>query len=223
MSFRITYSVLDADMAEIHRQFDAALARVKANLGRSFPSHVAGEPVESGDLLDKVAPADTRMLLARFHRAPASVLDRAVEAARRAQRDWGRRPWQERVALIRKAAEVISERRMELAAIMALEVGKNRLESLGDVEESADLLRYNAGLLEENRGYEKPLGRLQPDEDTRSVLKPYGVFAVISPFNFPTALAAGMSAGALVGGNAVILKPAELTPWCAEGLYQAFR
>jgi 1-pyrroline-5-carboxylate dehydrogenase len=210
-------------MAEIHRQFDAALAEVRAGLGRTFPSHVAGEAVESGDLLDKRAPADTRQVLARFHRAPASVLDRAIASAERAQRDWGRRPWPERVALIRKAAEVISERRMQLAAIMALEVGKNRLESLGDVEESADLLRYYAGVLEENQGYVKPLGRLQADEDTRSVLKPYGVFAVISPFNFPTALAAGMSGGALVAGNAVILKPAELTPWCAEGLYQAFR
>jgi 1-pyrroline-5-carboxylate dehydrogenase len=222
MSFRITYSVLEADMAEIHRQFDGALAKVKAGLGLTFPSHVAGKPLESGDLLESRSPADTRVVLARFHRAPASALDAAVDAARKAQADWGRRPWQERVALIRKAAEVISARRLELAAIMAMEVGKNRLESLGDVEESADLLRYYAGVLEDNQGYEKPLGRLQPNEDTRSVLRPYGVFAVIAPFNFPLALAAGMSSGALLGGNAVIFKPAEATPWCGEGLYQAY-
>jgi 1-pyrroline-5-carboxylate dehydrogenase len=222
MSFRITYSVLDADLAEIHRQFDQALAKVKADLGRTFPSHIGGRALESGQITTVVAPADARMVLARFHRTPASALDLAVDAARRAQVDWGRRPWRERVALVRKAAEVISSRRLELAAIMSLEVGKSRLESLGDVEESADLLRYYAGQVEENHGYEKKLGRLSPNEDTRSVLKPYGVFAVISPFNFPTALAAGMSAGALLGGNAVILKPAEATPWCAEGLYQAF-
>jgi 1-pyrroline-5-carboxylate dehydrogenase len=127
------------------------------------------------------------------------------------------------VALLRKAADLVSARRLELAAIMSLEVGKNRLESLGDVEESADLMRYYAGVLEEAKGYERPLGKLAPNEDTRSVLKPYGVFAVVSPFNFPTALAAGMSAGALLGGNAVILKPSEEAPWCANGLYEALR
>ncbi len=223
MSFRITYSVLDADMAEIHQQFDAALATVRAAQGSTFPSWVAGQALESGDLLDSRAPADTRVVLARFHRAPLRVLDDAVLAARNAQRVWAGLTWQERVKLVRRAADLISERRLPLAAIMSLEVGKSRLESLGDVEESADLLRYYAGQVEETNGFLKPLAKLSPNEDTRSVLRPYGVFAVISPFNFPTALAAGMSGGALLGGNAVILKPSEETPWCAQGLYEAFR
>lgn len=221
MTFRITYSVLDADMTEINRQFDEAMATVRAGLGKTFPSWVDGEPLESGDLLDSFAPADTRSPIARFHRAPVSVLDRAVAAARRAQKEWAALPWQERVARIRKAADNISANRLELSAIMALEVGKNRLESLGDVEESADLLRYYAGQVEEANGFARPLGRLSPNEDTRDLLRPYGVFAVIAPFNFPTALGAGMSGGALLGGNAVILKPSEDTPWCAEGLYHA--
>jgi 1-pyrroline-5-carboxylate dehydrogenase len=67
------------------------------------------------------------------------------------------------------------------------------------------------------------MARLSPHEDTRSVLRPYGVFVVIAPFNFPLALAAGMSAGALLGGNSVVLKPSEEAPWCAEGLYHALR
>jgi 1-pyrroline-5-carboxylate dehydrogenase len=223
MSFRITYSVLDADLAETYRLFDGALAGVKKSLGREYPSHVAGQPLESGDFLDSRNPADTRQLLGRFHKAPTDALDRAFAAARKAQADWGRRPWQERVAVLRKCADTISARRLELAAVMSLEVGKNRLESLGDVEESADLCRYYAGTLEENHGYARQMGKLSPNEDARSVLRPYGVFVVISPFNFPTALAAGMSAGALLGGNAVILKPADRAPWCAHGLYEAFR
>jgi 1-pyrroline-5-carboxylate dehydrogenase len=223
MAFRITYSVLDADLTELHKEFDAALAEVKGTLGTAFPSWVEGKPLETGDLMESRAPADTRVVLARFHRAPASVLDRAVNAAKAAQKKWAALPWQERVATVRKAAELISQRRLKLSAIMSLEVGKNRLESLGDVEESADLLRYYAGQVEETNGFSRPLGKLSPNENTRDVLKPYGVFAVISPFNFPTALAAGMSGGALLAGNAVILKPSEETPWCAQGLYECLR
>lgn len=222
MSFRITYSVLDADMAAIHQQFDGALAEVRGRLGQTYPSWVSGKPVESGDLLESRAPADTRTVLARFHKAPAGVLDRAVTAAHAAQKVWAAMTWKDRVKIVRAAAELISQRRLPLSAIMSMEVGKNRLESLGDIEESADLLRYYASQVEESNGFSRPLGKLSPNEDTRSVLRPYGVFAVISPFNFPTALAAGMSSAALLGGNAVILKPSEDTPWCGEGLYQAF-
>jgi len=221
MSFRITYSVLDADMAEIHKQFDAALASVRAGLGTTYPSWLGGKPLESGELLESRAPADTRVVLARFHKAPAGVLDRAVASAQAAQRVWAGMTWKDRVRIIRHAADLISQRRLPLAAVMSMEVGKNRLESLGDIEESADLLRYYAGQVEESNGFTRPLGKLSPNEDTRSILRPYGVFAVISPFNFPTALAAGMSGAALVAGNAVILKPSEDTPWCAEGLYHA--
>jgi 1-pyrroline-5-carboxylate dehydrogenase len=223
MAFRITYSVLNADLGELHAQFDRALEAVRARFGAEFPSWVGSEPVRSRRLLESRNPADTRVVLARFHEADAAALDRAVARAREAQRVWGRTPWQERVRVLRRAADLISERRLDLAAVMSLEVGKNRLESLGDVEESADLMRYYAQTLEEANGFEKPLGRLSPNEDTRSVLKPYGVFAVISPFNFPMALAAGMSAGALLGGNAVVHKPSEDTPWVAEGLYEVLR
>jgi 1-pyrroline-5-carboxylate dehydrogenase len=221
MTFRITYSVLDADLSVLHAQFDEALASVRAHLGAEYPSWIAGAAFHSGDLLLSRNPANPREVLGAFHRTPASEVNRVVRVARDAQPGWGATPWAERARILRRAADLLSERRMVLAARMTLEVGKNRLESLGDVEEAADLLRYYAGQLEEAQGFVKPMARLAPHEDTRSVLRPYGVFAVIAPFNFPIALAAGMSAGALLGGNTVILKPSEETPWCAEGLYHA--
>jgi 1-pyrroline-5-carboxylate dehydrogenase len=223
MSFRVTYSVINADLGELHREFEGALASVRASLGQTFPSWVEGRPVESGDFLESRTPADTRALLARFHRASIADVDRAVAAAHRAQAKWAKMRWQERVERIVAAAELISERRMRLAAVTSLEVGKNRLESLGDVEEAADLLRYYAAQVSETNGFVRPLGQLSPREDTRDVLRPYGVFAVIAPFNFPMALPAGMSAAALVAGNAVILKPSEATPWCAQMLYECLR
>ncbi len=78
---------------------------------------------------------------------------------------------------------------MELAALIAIEVGKNRLEALGDVEETADLIRWSCDMVEQNDGFDHPMGNLgDAAVHTRSVLKPYGVWAIISPFNFPFAL-----------------------------------
>jgi 1-pyrroline-5-carboxylate dehydrogenase len=81
-------------------------------------------------------------VLGRFAVATAAQVDRAVAAARAAQPAWARRDWRERVGTLRRAAALIRERKFELAAIMSLEVGKSRLESMGDAEESADLIDY---------------------------------------------------------------------------------
>ncbi len=99
---------------------------------------------------------------------------------------------------------------MEYGALMAIEVGKNRLEALGEVEESADLIRYYARIAVENEFYVKPMDNLgDPATHTRSVLRPHGVFGVIAPFNFPMALAAGPVGAALVAGNTCVFKPAR--------------
>jgi 1-pyrroline-5-carboxylate dehydrogenase len=223
MSFKITYSVLNADMSELHQQFGSAMKSVRASLGQEYPSWVAGKPFKTGNFLEDRNPSRTKELLARFHVLEKKDLEAVMGEAVRAQKAWGQTHWKERATLIRKAADLISERRMEISAIMCLETGKNRLESLGDVEESADLFRYYAGQLESSNGFLHPLAKLSPNEDTRSVLRPYGVFAVISPFNFPLALSAGMSGAALLGGNSVVLKPSSETPWCAHKLYECLR
>src|SRR4030095_618442 len=98
-------------------------------------------------------------------------------------------------------ADLISEHRNDLSALLTIEVGKSRLEALGDVEETAALIRYYIHQMEENDGFSVKMGQLSPNEHTRSVLRPYGVWAVISPFNFPMALAAGPAGGAPGGGD----------------------
>lgn len=223
MSFKITYSVLNADMSEIHRQFDETMAKVRKELGKEYPSWIGGQAFTSGKLLENRNPANESEILGKFHTVTSDDMNRVYEISAKAQKAWGLTPWQDRAKLIRKAADVISERRMEIAAIMTLEVGKNRLESLGDVEESADLLRYYAGQLEETNGFLKPLAKLSPNENTRSVLRPYGVFTVIAPFNFPMALSTGMSGAALLGGNSVVMKPSSETPWVGHKLYECYR
>jgi 1-pyrroline-5-carboxylate dehydrogenase len=140
----------------------------------------------------------------------------AIAAARAAFPKWSRTPWQERVRLVRKAASILEQRILELGAAMSLEVGKNRMESLGDVQESADLMYYSAKMMEENKGFVKEMGRdplVGYDATNVSVLRPYGVWLVVSPFNFPFALTAGPTGAALVAGNTVVIKPATDTAW----------
>ncbi|HEX8537646.1 MAG TPA: L-glutamate gamma-semialdehyde dehydrogenase, partial [Cystobacter sp.] len=77
MSFRITYSVLDADLSQLHAEFDKALSTVRGKLGAEHPSFISGEPWRGGDLLDSRNPANQE-LLGRFHRTPRSEVDRVV-------------------------------------------------------------------------------------------------------------------------------------------------
>jgi 1-pyrroline-5-carboxylate dehydrogenase len=221
---KITYTSASGDLGEFHRRFDAALEAVRSAAGARQPFYIAGEPVDhGGDPLMDRSPIDTSLVLARFAAAGPADVDRAVAAARQAQRDWGRRPWGERLAILRRAATLIRERKYELAALMSLEVGKSRLESMGDAEEAADLLDYYCGQVEEAGGFVRQMARVTPVERNTDVLRPYGVFACISPFNFPLALSAGMSSAALAAGNAVVYKPAEDTPLTGLRLYEVYR
>ena len=107
--------------------------------------------------------------------------------------------------------------------MMAMEVGKNRLEALGDVEETADLIRWNANEIGEARRVPHADEALGAAGEYYDVLRPYGVWAVISPFNFPMALAGGPSSGALVAGNTVVFKPAHQGALLGCKLYEVYR
>jgi len=210
---KITYATMSGDqMEDVHRELDAAIAQVKTTFGKSYPLYIGGREVRAASEFDDRSPIDTRMLLGTFQSASREQTRDAVAAARAACPAWSALPWTERVALLKKVADGIRARRWELSALMGYEAGKNRLECVGDVEESADLIEYYCNQIEQHRGFETTLGTLGPNEENSSVLRPYGVWAVISPFNFPLALAAGPAGGALVAGNTVVFKPASATP-----------
>jgi 1-pyrroline-5-carboxylate dehydrogenase len=221
---KITYTSTSGDLEEFHHRFDTALDRVRQEAGRLHPFYIDGNPMETSEepLLDR-SPIDTSFLLGRFAAARSEHVDAAVASARRAQVGWARLPWPERVALLRRAAGIIRERKYELAALMSLEVGKSRLEAMGDAEESADLIDYYTQQVDDADGFVRPMARITAVERNTDVLRPYGVFACIAPFNFPLALSAGMSSAALVTGNAVVYKPAEDTPWTGLKLYEVYR
>jgi 1-pyrroline-5-carboxylate dehydrogenase len=168
------------------------------------------------------SPIDTSLVLGRFSAASADHVDLAIRSAKRVQPAWAAMPWAERLVVMRRAAGLIRNRRFELAALMSLEVGKNRLESIGDAEEAADLIDYYAQQMEDANGFVRPMHNLTPTERNTDVQRPFGVFACIAPFNFPLALAAGMSSAALIAGNAVVFKPAEDTCWTGLELYRIY-
>jgi 1-pyrroline-5-carboxylate dehydrogenase len=220
---KITYATLSADNEELQSAFDAALERARADLGRSHPMLIGGEERQRDETFEDRSPIDREVVVARFPVGTRDDVRDAVDAARAAYPAWRDTPWRDRLAVLRRAAELISDRQFDYAALMTLEVGKNRLEALGDVEETADLLRYYSDEFEKADGFVKPLGSLSQAEKTRSVLRPYGVFAVISPFNFPMALAGGPAGGAMIAGNTVVLKPSSDAPLAAWKFAEALR
>jgi 1-pyrroline-5-carboxylate dehydrogenase len=222
MAFRVTYATLSADNEDLHAAFDRGIDVARTMLGQRHTSVVAGIEVDHGDDFSTVSPIDRSVAVATFAIATVADVDTAVASARAARRGWADRSWEERCDVCDRAADLISERRNELSALLTIEVGKNRLEALGDVEETADLIRYYTHQLREHAGFEQPMGRLNQAENTSDVLRPYGVWAVISPFNFPAALSGGPMGAALAAGNTVVLKPSEIGGLTSLHMAKAF-
>ena len=226
MSFKLTYATMFAPPAELHTRFDEALAQLKTRLGEEHPMFINGEDRFSEKKFEDRCPADTSILLGLFQSGSTHDAQDAITSARNAFAGWSHTAWQERVQLLRKAADLIDERLFEIGAVVSMEVGKNRMEALGDAAEMADLIRYSCTQMENNHGYIQEMGRDPIPEykiTNLSVLRPYGVWLVISPFNFPCALTGGPLGAALVAGNTVVFKPASDTPWTSRKIAECLR
>ena len=194
MAFKLTYATMFNPPEELHKGFDKAVEKLKKNLGKEYGMIINGKDVFADDKWDDHSPVNTDWVLAKMQKGNATHAAQAIAAARAAAPKWSHTPWQERVKLVRKAASLIEARIFDLGAAMALEVGKNRMESLGDVQETADLMYYSAKMMEENKGFIKPMGKdplVGYNASNISVLRPYGVWLIVSPFNFPFALTGG--------------------------------
>jgi 1-pyrroline-5-carboxylate dehydrogenase len=219
---KVTYISLSADDPALDAAFAAAIAKAESELGRAHPLHVAGETRAGATPIESRSPADTRTVVARVATATAEDVRDAVAAAKAAFPAWSATPWQERAALLDRAAGIVRERRLELSAWLILEMGKNRVEALGEIEETADLYAYYADELRANQGFVREMGRLVPTDQNTSVLRPYGVWAVIAPWNFPYALLGAPAAAALCTGNTVVMKPSSETPLSGVKLVEIF-
>ena len=226
MSYKLTYATMFDPPADLHVRFDAALAEVEAGLGTAHALHIDGQDCVGTRSEKRHGPIDQRRELGEFALADAAQAAQAMEAAHAAFPAWRATPMAERVRLLKRVAALIEERVYPIAAALTLEVGKNRMEALGEVQETADFFRHYAEDFERHEGFDHVL----PDDPlpdfrsrNRSVMRPYGAWVVIAPFNFPFALAGGPVAAALVTGNTVVFKSASDTPWSGRLLADCLR
>jgi len=185
MTFKLTYATMFDPPDELHTRYETALAKVRANLGQNYGMIINGEDRFAKNQFKSKNPANTAEVLGYFQTGTAEDANTAIAAARAAFSAWRKTPYPDRVALLRKVADLIDERVYTIAAAISLEVGKNRMEALGDIAETADLIRYACDQVEVNAGFVVKMGQdpLAGFTATNvSVLKPYGVWLVISPF-----------------------------------------
>lgn len=207
---RVTYSNTGEDFSGVHAHLDAILSETEARLlGKGRPALIGGRDRSEGEVLAAVSPIDRDILLGEFPQADAAMVNDAVEAARGAFPAWRDLGWPKRVAILRAGADVLEQRKWDLSIACLIEVGKSRLEAVGEVEEAIDLIRHYCDEMERTDGFREERPGASSAEKCSVVLRPYGVFAVIAPFNFPVALSIGMISAALVTGNSVLFKPSD--------------
>lgn len=226
MSFTLTYASMANPPELFHTSYETALEELKTKLGKDYPLIIGAEKRFKNEKFITTSPVSSDWQLASLQQGDAQDANDAIAAAKAAFPSWSNLPWQDRVAYVRKFAQAIQDRIFEIGAAVSLDVGKNRMEALADVQEAVDLLLWPCKMMEQANGYQVKLAN-DPMEGVLSVneshMVPHGVWLVITPFNFPAALACGPMGNALVAGNTVVLKPASDSPWatammmeCAE-------
>jgi acyl-CoA reductase-like NAD-dependent aldehyde dehydrogenase len=182
---------------------------------RSFKNFIGGEWVDaaSGETFESTSPADGERL-GVFPRSGAEDVDRAVAVAKEAFEDWRLVPAPRRGEILFRFAQLVADRKDELADLMTHEMGKVKAEAGGDVQEAVDMSFYMAG--EGRRLWGQTTPSELPDKFNMSVRMPVGVVGVITPWNFPIAIPSWKIAPALVCGNTVVFKPATDTPLLGE-------
>ncbi|MCW3003155.1 MAG: Aldehyde Dehydrogenase [Conexibacter sp.] len=210
--------LLELRRSEVRGAALAALAALDAQLPLEVPMLIGAEIVR-GDTFASIDPGRPDRVVARVHAATAEHVDAAVGRAAEGQRAWSARTAEDRATTLRRAADLLRGRRLELAALAVRECGKPWPEADGDVCEAIDFLEYYAaGARELDRG--RSLIQLPGERNTMRYV-PRGITGVIAPWNFPLAIATGMTSAALAVGNAVVLKPAEQAPACAKAVVDA--
>ena len=192
---------------EERRKMQAAIEKVRQELGREYDLVIGGERVKTGEKLISYNPAEKDQVVGRFSKATRELADRAIKAAEAAFASWSRTPAERRVQVLLEAGRILREGKYEYSAWLVFEVGKNWAEADADVAESIDFCEYYA---REMLRLDKP-APLTPVPGEKNYLRylPLGVGVVIPPWNFPMAILAGMTVASIVTGNTVVLKPSS--------------
>lgn len=212
---------IDFSKAENRGKMGQALRSTRTHFAARYPLHINGEDVFSYKEILSLNPADPAVVVGRVSSADSDDAARAVAAARDSWDAWRNIAPAKRADFLFKAAAALRKKRFEIAALEVYEAGKTWKDADSDVAEAIDFIEYYAGDMVR-------LGRPShpgdyPGEANDYFYEPKGVCVVISPWNFPLAISAGMVSAALVTGNCVIFKPSSLTPVVGRQLVEAFR
>ena len=219
--FSINYASTSLGTEILEASFEAALNQARKGLDAPLPLLIAGKEVTSSETIARFDPCHLDLKVSSAYVATAPQVDQAVAAAHAMRKSWRNTSYQDRNVMIRKVGDSISENLMQISGILSAETGKTRLEAVGETQEVLDMIEQYCGQIEIHKGYGAPL-KSTAVESNSDLLIPFGTFAVIVPFNFPVALAAGMMLGALVTGNTVVVKSSDKTPQSTHALVKLF-
>jgi 1-pyrroline-5-carboxylate dehydrogenase len=215
--------VLQGNGEIFHAAYDRAAERLLEQVNEvetDYPNHIDGKPRLSEKQYHDLSPGDEEIVVGLFQSGTADEVGEAVRSSREAYRWWSREDWGVRLRIFERAADIMRRNKYELAAAITLDNGKNRYEAMADVDEAVDFIGYYCSEMRRNHGFERSSDPPYPEEEIIIALRPYGVWAVICPFNFPLAITVGMTAGALLTGNTVVLKPSSTAPLPVQLFYE---
>jgi 1-pyrroline-5-carboxylate dehydrogenase len=204
---------IDFSNADNRKKMEAALKTVHDEFGREYPMWIGGQKVITTSKKKSTNPSKPSEVIAMFQDASKEQATQAIDFANSYFNTWKKVPAETRAKYLFKAAQIIRERKYELAALVCYEVGKTWPEADADVAETIDFCEYYG---REMLRLSEPQ-KLTPMRGERNymVYIPLGVGAIIPPWNFPMAIMAGLVVSSLVTGNTVVLKPAADSPTIA--------
>ena len=179
----------------------------------TYAHYIAGKWVTDDAVSININPSNIDDIVGEFSRGDAARVDEAVAAANAAQPDWAAASPQLRHDVLEKASNLITSRKDELGRLLSREEGKTLAEGIGETMRAAQVFKFFAGEAIRNVG--DAVASIRPGIDVTVEREAVGTIGLITPWNFPIAIPAWKLAPALAYGNAVVMKPAELTPGCA--------
>ncbi len=203
-------ALTDFNCKENREKMESALKKVRSELGKKHPLMIGGKAISTEKELVSTNPANPKEVIASFSKATQKEAELAMQEACKAFESWSKTCPSERARCLIKAAAMMRQRKFEFSAWMVVEIGKNWVEADADTAEAIDFLEFYAReMIRLGEPVEMPTVDGE-ENDLRYI--PLGVGIVIPPWNFPLAILVGMSSAAIVGGNAVVLKPSSETP-----------
>ena len=216
--------VKEGEESSFHTRYERAVERFVQSLGvrTKYESLIDGKVVSTGKHFTDTSPIDTDMVVGDFSLGGKKEASLAISSARRAFQTWSVMDLDKRLVIFRKAAEIMRRELFEIAAAITIDNGKNRYEAVGEVDEAVDFISFYADRMEARNGFREDTNPAYGDERPVSVMRPYGVWAVVCPFNFPIAISTGMLTAAIITGNTAVLKPSTPAPLAVHMLYDVY-